>query len=67
MTVKCCVCTRIRIEDQWLKLEVHTNSDGLVSHTYCPVCFDLALAELDAQDTVGVASMPNHFGQSMGF
>lgn len=48
MTVKCCVCTKTRIDDQWLSLDGGTKSGELVSHSYCPTCLDAALAELTA-------------------
>lgn len=48
MTVKCCVCTKTRIDDQWLSLEGGTKAGELVSHSYCPACLDAALAELTA-------------------
>lgn len=51
MTVKCCVCTKIRIDDQWLKSE--SKSGELVSHSYCPACLDAALAELTAHEASG--------------
>jgi hypothetical protein len=44
MTVQCCVCEKVRIEDQWL----HTDVDhpATVSHTYCPVCLEKSLAAM---------------------
>jgi len=67
MTVKCCVCTKIRIEDQWLAPDAQLHSDGLVSHTYCPVCLDIALAELDAHSQTAASATFNQFGQAARF
>ncbi|NTV14124.1 MAG: hypothetical protein HGA96_09395 [Desulfobulbaceae bacterium] len=60
MTVKCCVCTKTRINDQWLDAEIKANE--LVSHSYCPACLDAALAELTAHNqTNGNATpQPHH-------
>lgn len=64
MTVKCCVCTKIRIDNQWLDSEV--KSDELVSHSYCPVCLDVALAELTAHGQAsGATTMHKHTHQAL--
>jgi len=64
MTVKCCVCTKIRIDNQWLDSEV--KSDELVSHSYCPVCLNVALAELTAHSqSTTTTAMHQHTAQAL--
>jgi len=63
MTVKCCVCTKIRIDDQWLLTE--TKANELVSHSYCPACLDAALAELSAYgQPTSSTSTTQHYHQT---
>ncbi len=37
MTVQCCICERIRWENEWHRVSVMR---GPASHTYCPPCED---------------------------
>ena len=63
MTVKCCVCTKTRIDDQWLDAETAANE--LISHSYCPVCLDAALAELTAYtQSTGINTTQQHTQQA---
>lgn len=65
MTVKCCVCTKTRVNDQWLDAEIKANE--LVSHSYCPTCLDAALAELTAHSqTTGTTNSQQHLYQTAG-
>lgn len=38
MTIQCCVCHRVKVEDEWKHQSVERPQE--VSHTYCPVCLD---------------------------
>jgi len=44
MTVACCRCKRVREGGEWKRPP--EAAEGSVSHTYCPVCFAEAKAEL---------------------
>ena len=50
MTVKCCVCDKTRINDQWLAQTSAAAPEETVSHSYCPSCLHCALAEADSQE-----------------
>ena len=64
MTVKCCVCTKIRVDNQWLNSDSDHTIHELVSHSYCPRCFAEAIAELNNQQHIpgpvagGISSIP---------
>ena len=38
MTVQCCVCHRVKIEDVWKHQSVERPQE--TSHAYCPVCLE---------------------------
>jgi ribosomal protein L44E len=44
MTVQCCVCRKYRVKNSWKRA---ANVEGDVSHTYCPVCKEQALKEIE--------------------
>jgi hypothetical protein len=44
MTVQCCKCKRVRVENEWTR-PLSAPPDA-VSHTYCPVCFEEARTEM---------------------
>ena len=44
MTVQCCKCKKIRVEDEWIR-HTHDLKDD-VSHGYCPICFGELIDEL---------------------
>ena len=58
MTIKCCVCKKTRIDDQWLPLDIVSQHDELVSHSYCPICLDAALTELTAHSSTAGTTSP---------
>lgn len=37
MTVQCCMCKRVRIDDAW---QCPAGVEPAPSSTYCPTCFD---------------------------
>jgi hypothetical protein len=47
--VKCCVCSKLRIELEGVKVWIHAVAPGhsTVSHTYCPECAKVAKAEAE--------------------
>jgi len=45
MVVQCCVCKRIRVEDNWVGVANPESIARTASHGYCPTCFVEALAE----------------------
>ncbi len=49
MMVQCCVCKRIRRGKVWEWAAKHHHD---ASHTYCPPCAEIALAEIDAYRNV---------------
>ncbi|MBI5094411.1 MAG: hypothetical protein HZB26_18490 [Candidatus Hydrogenedentes bacterium] len=40
MTIQCCMCHKIEVAGEWTQSA--TTPNGLVSHTYCPVCYSRA-------------------------
>ncbi len=44
MTVQCCVCKKIKLEDSWTKSQLERPHD--VSHTYCPACLRVSEAAM---------------------
>lgn len=46
MTVQCCKCKRVRIDNRWAAA---TGKEAVVSHSYCPACFEAARNEIHAQ------------------
>ncbi len=41
MTVQCCVCKKVKEDNQWVRRAVQT--PGAISHSYCPHCLELSL------------------------
>ena len=52
MIVQCCVCRKIRLNEIWLKVDSATICNKVISHGYCPSCFNAALIEIEAVDTM---------------
>ncbi len=50
--VKCCVCGRVLINTSWRQMDEDPGDDVLVSHGFCPVCFENAMASLDREEKV---------------
>lgn len=52
MTIQCCVCKRVKNEDQWVGKVLHSTLN--VSHSYCPQCLEasrgIMLVELSRAD-----------------
>jgi len=42
----CCVCQRIEQEGEW-RSALFLSVDEMVTHGYCPECFDEAMAEVE--------------------
>jgi len=47
MTVRCCVCHKVREQGQW-KDRPEERSDA-VSHTYCPHCLGQSLEQMKTE------------------
>ena len=47
MTIQCCKCHKVRVNDKWYT--THEHSHEAITHTYCPVCLDLANQEIRAE------------------
>ncbi|MBN1672171.1 MAG: hypothetical protein JXR37_14115 [Kiritimatiellae bacterium] len=47
MRIQCCVCGRIRIEDEWRL--VAAEAETRHSHGYCPDCYEKTMTELAAR------------------
>lgn len=47
MTIQCCRCNKIRVDGKWSP--THEGLHSVVTHTYCPVCLDIANAEIRAE------------------
>ena len=49
--VQCCVCKKFRIvmgeKEEWLHT---TTPEGIISHTYCPACYDEFMKEFEKGD-----------------
>lgn len=44
MTVQCCVCKKVRVDQSWtLENRIHRAD---VSHSYCPVCLKASVAAM---------------------
>ncbi|MFM1921502.1 MAG: hypothetical protein RLZZ303_3136 [Candidatus Hydrogenedentota bacterium] len=48
MKVQCCVCNKVRDQDQWLPPQPETAPAESVSHGYCPQCLEQAHREIRA-------------------
>ncbi|HPA44754.1 MAG TPA: hypothetical protein PLG59_07320 [bacterium] len=46
MTTQCCKCHKVKNGNKWLKPDARTLRRELVTHTYCPSCFDETLYEI---------------------
>jgi|ADurb_H2B_03_Slu_FD_contig_21_2626392_length_376_multi_4_in_0_out_0_2 hypothetical protein len=46
MTIQCCKCHKVKSGDKWLKPNSRTLRTEMVTHTYCPSCFDETLHEI---------------------
>lgn len=42
---KCCQCQRIEHQGAWC-LETTANAEAVYTHTFCPACFKLTMAQL---------------------
>jgi hypothetical protein len=67
----CCVCQRIEQEGEWLSA-LFLSVDEMVTHGYCPECFDEAMAEVEelvgelatgARPSSGWSIMPGQEGR----
>ena len=47
MTVQCCVCKKVKVEESWTITGIDRPKD--VSHTYCPVCLRQSQAAMAAE------------------
>ena len=44
---KCCYCGQIRAGTRWQQEQSPSDHLAIYSHTYCPVCLQKAMLELD--------------------
>ena len=56
MTIQCCKCRKIRGNRTWYHAYVFTNET--VSFTYCPVCHEEVLADIDYEREGSNAAIP---------
>ncbi len=57
----CCVCQRIEQEGEW-RSALFLSVDEMVTHGYCPECFDEAMAEIEelvSEVATGMRPLPN--------
>mgnify|MGYP007047113445 CR=1 FL=1 len=47
MTVQCCVCKKVKIDDSWMNTGNEHRRD--VSHTYCPTCLRTEATSMAAE------------------
>jgi hypothetical protein len=47
MTVQCCVCKKVRVENEWTRPACNTPEHA--SHTYCPTCLKVSLTAMRAE------------------
>ena len=45
ITRTCCVCQRVELDERWVFASALEKAALLLTHTYCPECFQRALAE----------------------
>ncbi len=54
---KCCICGKIRKGTEWIEgTEIIPANKVLFSHTYCPVCLEAVLKELE-NDTIPTTTL----------
>jgi hypothetical protein len=58
MTKICCVCKRVEHGDHWKNDYVFAPTER-VSHGYCPLCFDVVLAEFEDSMHLGESQDEN--------
>ncbi|MCX7009864.1 MAG: hypothetical protein NTY53_21920 [Kiritimatiellaeota bacterium] len=46
ITRACCVCQRVQINGRWVHTSAQAKDELLLTHSYCPVCYHHALANL---------------------
>lgn len=44
--LQCCVCERVKSGEGWVHVAIASDAPGSVSHGYCPVCFEMAMASI---------------------
>jgi len=49
MMIVCCSCKRVKQDEEWVDCFDLENSDGALSHGYCPDCFRRAMQAMKAQ------------------
>jgi len=51
LVVKCCVCGKLRIKVNGVKVWLHAVAPGhsMVSHSYCDVCKEAELAKFEGE------------------
>jgi hypothetical protein len=47
MLIQCCVCKRFRQGARWRDKQIPKRSHEAVSHSYCPVCAQKLLLEME--------------------
>ncbi len=47
MTIQCCRCKKVQRDGDWAS--PMDDSDGFVSHSYCPVCLEVSRLEIKAE------------------
>jgi len=49
--MKCCVCQRIKTDHGWDYHFMATSGNEVISHGYCPLCYQDAMDELETVST----------------
>lgn len=58
MTIQCCQCRKVRVEDRWVAPDPPIVRDEHVSHGYCPDCAATAMNEFARFRANRAASSP---------
>jgi hypothetical protein len=54
LVVQCCQCSRIQVNNKWVKKPVFLSQDMEYTHAYCPSCLSLVIKEVEAYISAGV-------------
>jgi hypothetical protein len=55
MTVQCCKCKKVRFNDDWMV--PLAPPQGIVSHSYCPICAEETRIEFFSVTASGVTAL----------
>ena len=59
MLIQCCVCKRFREGSRWRDKEIPKRKRVTISHSYCPVCAQKLLLEMETRRSRRTSHRPS--------